>query len=337
MTDAAFPSLDEIRATAGRLAPHVQRTPVWRWQGGVVAEQLPDTEVWLKLELFQRTGTFKLRGALNNMLAMGPEALARGVTAVSAGNHAIAVAFAARALGTGAKVVMMQHASPARVALCRAMGAEVVFAPDAVVAFEQVRRIEADEGRLFVHPFEGPGTTLGTACVGLEFHEQAPPLDVLIIPVGGGGLAAGISAAMKQLQPQVEIFGVEPEGADSMSRSFESGRPEKLERVDTVADSLGAPYAAPYTFGVCRRFMAGIVRVTDDDLCAGIFHLMRDLRLAVEPAAASATAAMLAPLRERVAGRRVGLIVCGTNIDAQRYSDLLLRGARVVGERATRG
>jgi len=337
MTDSttdAYPSLAEIRSTADRLAPLVLRTPVWQWQTGVVEELLPGTEVWLKLELFQRTGTFKLRGALNNVLSLSDEARARGVTAVSAGNHAIAVAYAARARHTSAKVVMMQHSSPARVERCRALGAEILLAPNAAEAFEWVRRIESEEGRAFVHPFDGPLTTQGTATVGLEFHEQVPGLDAVVIPVGGGGLAAGISAAIKQLRPESEVFGVEPFGADAMTRSFRSGRPETLEKLDTIADSLGAPMTAPYSLGVCRRFIDEMVCVSDDDLCAATFHLFRDMKLAVEPAAAAATAALLGPLRERLTGKRVGLIVCGTNTDERRYVELLQRGADIVRARS---
>jgi threonine dehydratase len=181
-----------------------------------------------------------------------------------------------------------------------------------------------------IHPFESPDTVLGTATVGLELMQQVPGLEAVLVPVGGGGLCAGIAAAVKQLNPSCAVYGVEPFGADAMYRSFASGTPETLERVDTVADSLGAPYALPYTFGVCRRFVDDIVRVSDDDLCSSMFHLFRDAKLVAEPAAAAATAALLGPLRERLAGKRIGLIVCGSNIDPRRYCELLERGqARV--------
>src|SRR5262249_51247866 len=148
-----------------------------------------DTEVFLKLELFQRTGSFKVRGVLTNMLAMARDELARGVTAVSAGNHAIAVAYGAKAIGTHAKVVMLASANPARVEAARAYGAEVVIAPDGTAGFAMVDDIVAKEGRAFVHPFEGPLTARGTATLGLEFAEEVPRLDAVVIGVGGGGLA----------------------------------------------------------------------------------------------------------------------------------------------------
>jgi threonine dehydratase len=333
MTDS-YPTLAEIHATAERLAPHVLRTPVWRWGTGLMESANPAAEVWLKLELFQKTGTFKLRGALNNALALSAEERARGVTAVSAGNHAIAAAYAARVVGASAKVVMMQHSSPARVKLCQALGAEVLLAPNAHEAFEWVRRIEAEEGRTFIHPFDGVRTILGTATLGLELHTQQPGLETVLVPIGGGGLIAGVAAAMKQLNPQCTLIGVEPFGADSMYRSFQSGQPEKLEKVETIADSLGAPYALPYSFGVTRRFVDEVVRVTDDQLCEAMYYLFRDMKLVAEPAAAATTAALLGPLRDRVAGQRVGLIVCGTNIDPARFTQYLSRGAEIVARMA---
>jgi threonine dehydratase len=322
-----YPTLNRIQLAAERLAGKTLMTPVWRWQTGIIEESFDgSTEVWLKLELFQRTGTFKLRGALNCAAALDAAARTRGVVAVSAGNHAIAVAYTAKLLGTTAKVVMPQHASPARIALCKELGADVILVSDVHQAFTRGRQIEAAESRTMIHPFEGPLTAEGTATVGLEIMAQISGLDAVVVPVGGGGLCAGIAAAVKQIDPACAVYGVEPFGADALYRSFQSGVAEKLERVDTVADSLGAPYALPYSFGVCRRFVDEIVRVSDDDLCRAMYYLFRDAKLVAEPAAAAATAAILGPLRERVAGKRIGLIICGSNIDSARYCELLERG-----------
>ncbi|MCM5682760.1 threonine/serine dehydratase [Schlegelella sp. S2-27] len=325
---STYPTLHDVWQTAARLAGRVLETPVWRWQTGVVHDRLPpDTEVWLKLELFQRTGSFKLRGALNALASLDAAALQRGVVAASAGNHAMTVAHAARAVGTRAAVCMPRHASPMRIAACRADGAQVMLTDTVHEAFALAQQLVTDEGRTMIHPFDGPRTAEGTATVGLELLQQVPDLDAVVVPVGGGGLCAGIAAAVKQLRPSCEVYGVEPYGADAMYRSFEAGEPVRLERVDTVADSLGAPYALPYSYGVCRRFVDAIVRVSDDELCRAMHHLFRDMKLVAEPAAAAATAALLGPLRTRLEGRRVGLIVCGSNIDAQRFSELLARGS----------
>lgn len=317
----APPSLEAIRRTRARLADLIVTTPVRRWQDHAI-ERLVDagTEVFLKEELFQRTGTFKPRGALSVMLELPPQAIARGVTAVSAGNHAMAVAYAAGVLGTTAHVVMPRSASPFRVEACRELGAAVELVEDVHKAFERVREIESEEGRTFVHPFEGPGTILGTATLGLELMEQVPDLDAVVVPVGGGGLCAGVAAAVKLARQQCAVYGVEPQGADSMHRSFEAGSPQSIDAVRTIADSLGAPHAAPYSFGLCRRFVDDLVLVDDDALRRAMLLLFRSAKLAVEPAGAAATAALCGPLRERLRGKRVGLIVCGANIDAATFS-----------------
>jgi threonine dehydratase len=233
------------------------------------------------------------------------------------------VGYAARALGTTAKVVMPRSASVARVEGCRAYGAEVVLVDDVHQAFARVKEIEASEGRTFVHPFEGPLTVVGTATLGLELCEQAPELDAVIVPIGGGGLCAGVAAAVKQRLPRAQVFGVEPTGADSMHRSFASGKPEAIEKVQTIADSLGAPYALPYSFAVCRRYVDALVKVDDEQLRAAMRLLFRGAKLAVEPAGAAATAALCGPLRERLAGKNVGVIVCGANIDAATFGRLI--------------
>lgn len=323
----SIPSLAEIEAARDRLGDRILTTPVHVWRGPEIAEAVGGgTEVVLKLELWQHTGTFKPRGALTVMQGLDEAALARGVTAVSAGNHAIAVAYAARILGTSAKVVMIKTASPIRMAMCRRYGAEIVLADDVQSAFEKVKEVEAAEGRSFVHPFEGPKTALGTATLGLEFIRQAPDLDAVIVAIGGGGLAAGASAAIKQAAPTCRIFGVEPTGADSMSRSFKAGAPATMDRVRTIADSLAPPYALPYSYGLCRRFVDEIVLIDDDAMRRAMALLFREMKLAVEPAGAAATAALTGPLHDRLAGKRVGVIVCGSNIDAAGFTRELMAG-----------
>ena len=317
------PTVPEIQAILDRLGDRIRRTPVWRWQGLPVSRRLgSETELLLKLELFQHAGSFKARGALNNVLALDEAALVRGVTAVSAGNHAIAVAWAARVVGTTAKVVMLEGANPARLEACRSLGAEIVMA-DFQSAFDCVQRIESEEGRAFIHPFESRGTVEGTATLGLELATQVEGLDAVVVPIGGGGLCAGVATAVKQVQPECRVIGVEPEGADTMHRSFSSGKPERIERSETIADSLAAPYSAPYTLALCRRFVDELVKVDDDQLREAMRWMFADAKLAVEPAAAAAAAAALGPLADRLRGQRVALVVCGTNIDVETLTRLL--------------
>ncbi len=314
----------DISAARRLLGDRVITTPVHEWRSPAVAELLSrDTRVFLKLELLQRTGSFKPRGALLNMLALTRDELARGVTAISAGNHAIAVAYAAHVLGSNARVVMIKTANPLRVAMCRSYGAQLEFAEDAHIGFERVGQIELEEGRPLIHPFEGLRTAMGTATLGHEFCEQVPELDAVIVPIGGGGLCAGVASAVKLMQPKCAVYGVEPTGADSMRRSFEAGEPRSIERVATIADSLGAPYAMPITFELCRRNVDDLTLITDDDMRAAMRLMQRECKLAVEPAGAAALAALLGPLRSKLLGRRVGLIVCGANIDTEGYARLV--------------
>lgn len=315
------PSLTAIRSARERLGDLVVTTPVRLWQDPEFERRLaPGTRVVLKEELFQRTGTFKPRGALSVMLALDAAALARGVTAVSAGNHAIAVGYAARALGTTAKVVMPSSASPFRVESCRRLGAEVELVPDVHRAFDRVEEIRREEGRAFVHPFEGEKTAEGTATLGLELVEQVPELDAVVVPIGGGGLCAGVATAVKRARPGCRVYGVEPEGADTMRRSLAAGSPQKIDAVRTIADSLGAPHAAPYSFALCQRYLDDLVVVDDDALRSAMLLLFGSAKLAVEPAGAAATAALCGPLRERVAGQSVAVVVCGANIDAASFA-----------------
>jgi len=326
--DVEAPTIEAIRANRARLGDLVVTTPVRELVDDALAAAVgASTRVWLKEELFQRTGSFKPRGALSVMLDLDAPALARGVTGVSAGNHAISLGYCARKLGTTAKVVMPRNANPFRVQVCREFGAEIEFVDNVHEAFARVREIEAAEGRTFVHPFEGPKTALGTASVGMEFIDQVraagSALDAVIVAAGGGGLSAGIACAVKQMSPRTAVYVVEPEGADSMSRSFKAGSPQAIEAVRTIADSLGAPRCEPYSFALNRRFVDEVVLVNDEQIREAMRLLFRCAKLAVEPAGAAALAALMHPLRGRLGGKTVGLVVCGANIDAQTFATQL--------------
>ena len=238
---------------------------------------------------------------------------------MSAGNHAISVAYAARAAGTSAKVVMLSSANPARVARCRNFGAEIEFADDGASGFALMEEIAREEGRLAIHPFEGEATVFGTSTVGLEVAGQLPDLEALVIPIGGGGLISGTASIVKQLVPACRVYGVEPVGADSMRRSLDAGEPVALDRIDTIADSLGAPHAAPYSFGLVQRYVDDVVLVVDDAIRAAMKALFLDAKLVAEPASAAPLAAACGPLRERLEGRRVGLVLSGSNIDLDTF------------------
>jgi len=320
-----LPSLHEIRDTADKIAPYIIRTPTLPFYGTRIQQQLPaDIELWLKLELLQRTGSFKPRGALNVMLHMSEAQKVAGVTAFSAGNHAIATAFAASKLGLSAKVAMPATANPYRIELCREFGAEIVFADRIGELRDIVAALQRDEGRFMVHPFEGVHTTTGTATVGLEFAEDAPPLDAVVVPIGGGGLISGIAACMKTINPDCLVFGVEPEGAAGMRDSIAAGKPMTKVDVNTIADSLGAPMHEPYSFQLVKQYVDEIITVPDAALADMMLLMFGDLKLAVEPACAAALAAIVGPLHNRLSGRRVGAVLCGSNIDHQTFNKLIV-------------
>ncbi len=327
--EVSFPTIKAIRANRARLGDLVITTSVRQIIDDALASAVgASTRVWLKEELFQFTGSFKPRGALSVMMDMDAPALSRGVTGVSAGNHAISLGYSARILGTTAKVVMPKTANPFRIQVCREFGATVELVDTVHDAFARVKEIEATEGRTFVHPYEGPKTTLGTASVGVEFIDQVravgASLDAVIIAAGGGGLTSGVACAFKQLSPRTAVYAVEPESADSLSRSFKAGSPQSIEVVRTIADSLGAPRCEAYSFAINRMFVDEVVIVTDEQIRDAMRLHFRVSKLVVEPAGAATLAALMYPLRGRLEGKSVGLVVCGGNVDVATFSRQVL-------------
>jgi threonine dehydratase len=311
-------SLESIRTAAGRIAGAVERTPFLPSQ---TLSRLTGCELYLKFENLQFTASFKERGALNKLLALSDAERRRGVIAMSAGNHAQAVAYHAARLGIPAQIVMPKGSPNTKIRNTRVHGATVLLEGETLAdAARHAQGLAARDGLAFVHPYEDELIISGQGTVGLEMLEALPALDVLAIPVGGGGLIAGVSAAVKRLQPEALVFGVEPEGAPSMYRSFASGKPEAIDKVRTIADSLGAPYALPQSFALARANVDEIVLIDDDAMRRAMAVIFREMKLAVEPAGAAATAALAGPLRERLRGKRVGLVVCGSNIDIATFA-----------------
>lgn len=298
----------------------VMRTPVLALQGSKIAGLLPSgSDMVMKLELFQHTGSFKARGALLGIDWLRPEQAEAGVATFSGGNHALAVSWAARQGGVSAKVIMPKTADPIRIEGCREMGAEVVLAEDIGAAAALLEKVAATDGRAVLHPFNDINMAYGAATCGAEFIADAPGLEVVVLPVGGGGLIAGMAAALKHLSPDTKIIGVEPKGANSLGRSFASGQPEALTSVQTIADSLGAPAALAESFALARAHVDEVIAI-EDEVMANTMMVMRDrLNLFVEPACAASLGAALGPLRSALAGRRAGVLACGSNISFDRF------------------
>ena len=318
------PTIAEIEAASEQLKGRIVATPTLTLNSDRLTPHLPGdgAQVHMKMELFQQAGSFKARGALLAVDALDDDQKAAGVTTVSAGNHALAVSWGAKNVGTSAKVVMPDSADKIRVDGCKALGAEVVLVRNVEEAFAEVDRLVETEGRTLLHPFESPYMTLGAATCGLEFARSRPDLEVAVIPVGGGGFISGMSTAIKLAIPDCEIIGIEPFGADSMWRSFKQGEAVELERVDTIADSLGAPMARPNSFAITRQNVSEIVRLEDDELRSAMRLLYDGLKIVAEPACAAATAAVVGRLKDRLAGCNIGIVACGSNISLNKFNRL---------------
>lgn len=296
-------------------------TPVLPLRSSKIAPFLPaEAEMYLKLELFQHTGSFKARGAYLGVSSLSSEAMAKGVVTFSGGNHALALSWAARQSNVSVKVVMMETADPLRIEGCRQMGAELVLAKDMISCSNLVKAICEDEGRTYLHPFNDPTMVLGSATCGAELISQMPPLDVVVLPVGGGGLIAGMATAIKLHNPDTIVIGVEPEGCNNMTRGLAAGKAVAMDKVNTIADSLGAPETLDYSLNIVRQHVDEVITVTDAELAAMMLRMRESLSLMVEPACAASLAGALGPLRQRLAGKRVGLLACGSTISPERWA-----------------
>ncbi len=319
-----FPSLNDIENARDLIAPHVIETPVIAMAENATLHDIDlHSELWFKLECFQHTGSFKSRAVFYHLLKHDKESLAKGVVAVSGGNHAIALSYAAKKLNIPATVCVPQTIDPFRLKRCNQYGANVILEDNIHHAFETANELATHDGMVMVHPFEGPNVAIGVGTLGLEVMHQVKDIDIIVLAVGGGGLAAGVSQACKLINPDLEIYGVEPDGANTMSLSFERGEVASIEEITTIADSLGSPKALPYSFELCRQNLDAIVNISDKEMIHAMSVLAEDMNLAVEPAAAAAFAGIMGPLHHIVNHKRVLCFVCGSNIAAKRYGEFL--------------
>jgi threonine dehydratase len=276
------------------------------------------------VEAFQKTGSFKVRGATNAIAHYAPIVRERGVVTVSAGNHAQAVAWAAASAGVKSTVVMPAAASKAKIAASQAYGATVVLHGTGPEAFARARELADEHGYLFLHPFDDAAVITGAASCGVEIVEQVPDMDVLVVPVGGGGLIAGVAAAVKQMRPEVRVFGVEPTGADSMYQSLKLGRPVVLDGgPKTIADGLASPHAGELNFEIVRQLVDDVVLVTDDEIAAAMPMILTRTKILAEAAGAAATAALLSGKIPAAIGKRVVAIVSGGNVDLEKLKAVI--------------
>jgi threonine dehydratase len=307
--------LDAIREAAARTGALLHRTPVLSSQ---TLGERAGARLYFKCESFQKTGSFKPRGALNIVLSMDPNRRARGLITVSAGNHAQAVAWAARTADVPCTVVMPADAPRSKTDAVRGYGATIVAHGDRATLFDRMREEEARTGAAFVHPFDDPVGLAGAGTVGLEIAEQVPDVSCVVVPIGGGGLMAGVTSAIKALKPACRVVGVELEASRGMTASLDAGKPVKIPIPATIADGLTPPFVGAIPLEVARTALDEIVQVTEEEIVEGMRALWLRAKLYVEGAGAAATAALLARKVRLPAGATVVSLVSGGNVDPER-------------------
>jgi len=303
-------TLSDIQKARQRVASCIRRTPLVI--SAALSERL-QTNVYVKLELFQKSGSFKVRGVFNKILSQAPLAREKGVVTVSGGNHALAVAYAARALDINAKLLMPESAATSVVSAARGYGAEVLFAPSAAEAFSTVAELEK-EGCIYIHPFDDPLVIAGQGTLGLELLEDTPQLTDLILGIGGGGMMTGVATAIKSLKPNVRIWGVETEGADCMSQSLEAGKVVSLEGIGSVARSLGAPAPSEATLHAAGELLESVTVVSDAQALSASRFVLERLKVLTEPAAACTLSAADRLKTQFSTERHVVLLLAGGNV-----------------------
>ncbi len=303
-------SLVDIETARARIAPHVHRTPLVRSR--TLSERL-GTNVYLKAEVFQKTGSFKVRGAFNKMLSLGTADRERGVVAMSGGNHAQAVAYAAHELGVRALIFIPEATPKNYVRATQGYGAEVSIVPTPADGFREMYE-HGKRGWIVVHPFDDPLVMAGQGTVGIEIVDDVPGVTDVFVSIGGGGLMGGVSTAVKSLRPAARVWGVETEGADCMAQALAAGRVVTLSAITSIARTLGAPAASDATLALARKYLESVTVVSDAEAMVALRLLLERAKILTEPAA-SCTLAAAERLRSRFGpDDHVVLVLCGGNL-----------------------
>jgi len=314
---------DRIQDAAKQLEGVTQRTPL------IPAPDFSAAAMtYIKAENLQKTGSFKLRGAYNRISRLSPEEKGHGVVACSAGNHAQGVAYAARMAGISSIICMPAGTPLSKVERTRALGAEIVLVPGVYDdAYEKALELRESYGYTLVHPFDDLDVIAGQGTIGLELLEQAPDLDVILVPVGGGGLISGIAAAVKKKKTSCEVWGVEAEGAPSLKQSMEKGGIVTLKSVSTIADGIAVKRVGEETFALCEQYVDGVVTVKEGEIAAAILRLLEDHKMIAEGAGAvTLAAAMYGKLDLR--GKKAACVLSGGNVDVNIIAQIIAKGLK---------
>ncbi len=314
-------TVDDVRAAGARIAGHVHRTPVLT---SSTADALTGAKLFFKAETFQRVGAFKARGAFSRLTLLSTAERARGVVAFSSGNHAQAVALAARDLGVPSTIVMPDDAPALKLAATRGYGAAVILYDRRREDREAIaRRLVEERGVVLVPPFDDDAIIAGQGTAALELLEEVPDLDVVVTPCGGAGLLAGTAVAATGISPGIRVLGVEPEAGDDVARSLREGRRIAIPVPETIADSLQTTRVGERNFAILQALVEGVVTVSDLELREAMAFLFSRMKLVVEPGGSAAAAALFAGRVPGVAGRRVGVVLSGGNVDPARFAELV--------------
>lgn len=322
-------SFEDIEAARDRIADSIDITPCYKSEN---LSQRSASKVYLKLDNLQRTGSFKERGAANILMTLSQKDRERGVIASSAGNHAQAIAYHGTRLGIDTKIVMPEGTPLVKVSRTRAFGGQVVLhGANYDEAYERATEIAEAEDRYFVHAFDDPAIIAGQGTLALELLEQNPYIEVVVVPVGGGGLVSGIAAALKETNPRIRIIGVEPEVLPSMRQAVAHGGPVEVPAAQTLADGIAVGKVGRYTHANVARYVDEIVSVSEEEIANAILVCLEEEKFMVEGAGAAAVAALLAGKLPNIEGRRVCLIISGGNIDVNVISRIIERGLVAAG------
>lgn len=320
MSLMTLPSTRAFEEARARMTPHVYHTPLLTSR---MLSEATGFEVRLKAELFQRTGSYKIRGPLNKFTFLSDDERKRGVICSSAGNHAQGVALAAKIHGIHAVVCMAANATPSKIQATKAYGAEVVLHGSIWdEANERAKELVAERGYTYIHPFDDEQLMMGQGTVGLELVRDWPDVDVIVVPIGGGGLISGITMAAKSINPKIRIIGVESSGAPGMKRSVEEGRLVTLDRVDCIIDGLRVKRVGEKTFDVVRQYVDEVVALPDEQIFDAVVWTMHHAKLVPEGAAAAPVAALLHGLVKAPAGSKVAAVLSGGNVNLDQLRGL---------------
>ncbi|TMC47623.1 MAG: pyridoxal-phosphate dependent enzyme [Chloroflexi bacterium] len=309
--------IDDAR---GNIQGKVHRTPLV--PATSIGRQF-GAQLFCKCENLQRTGSFKPRGALNKLAHLSPAEKAQGLIAVSAGNHAQGVAFAAQREDLKAVIVMPEGSPQSKIDATRGYGAEVVVFGTIATIFDKAHELQREHGYTFVHPFDDLDVIAGQATVGMEILEDLPDVEVVVVQIGGGGLISGIASAIKLNRPQVRVIGVESASGPAMQLSLKEGKPVRITRAPTIAEGMGAPFIGEHNLEICRQYVDEFATVDDEEIKQGIRWILQRSKLLTEGAGAGGVAALLSGKATVKPGAKVAAILSGANIDFERLKSIL--------------